>query len=292
MNNSSDNQDNIYLTSTNVNSKKNANISILNEKFSKEFYIKSNKKRNPLILPSISRNNLNRKNYSSFDIEDKPEISNLNSYFAPENYSEYNKSCNKYQRKLDPIIKERLAPKNVLMRNRRYDRFEQNAISDLNKDEMIHRSLGQGMFYRIQKYHELSRKKPYKIIYTVDYNNNDKYIKKFKHNKKNSKKIIKNKNINESQNINIPIYLREKYFNPNNYGNDNENENLKPMNELLVSYKPPSFILRKKNNENSLINQSLNYRNKLRDQKILMALIRSGDEDLKFNIGPNYENSL
>ena len=287
MNNSSDNQDNIYLTSTNVNTNHNTNISILNEKFSNEFYIKSNKKRNPLILPSISRNNLNRKNYSTLDIEDKPEISNLNSYFAPENYSEYNKSCNKYQRKLDPIIKERLAPKNVLMRNRKYDRFEQNAISDLNKDEMIHRSLGQGMFYRIQKYHQLNRKKPYKIIYSVDYNNNDKYIKKFK-NKKNSKKINKDKNLNESQNVNIPIYLREKVFNPNNYGNDNENENLKPMNELLVSYKPPSFILKKKYSDNSLINQSLNYRNKFRDQKILMALMRSGDEELKFNIGPNY----
>ena len=62
MNNSSDNQDNIYLTSTNVNTNHNTNISILNEKFSNEFYIKSNKKRNPLILPSISRNNLNRKN--------------------------------------------------------------------------------------------------------------------------------------------------------------------------------------------------------------------------------------
>ena len=173
------------------------------------------------------------------------------------------------------------------MRNRKYDRFEQNAISDLNKDEMIHRSLGQGMFYRIQKYHQLNRKKPYKIIYSVDYNNNDKYIKKFK-NKKNSKKIIKDKNLNESQNVNIPIYLREKVFNPNNYGNDNENENLKPMNELLVSYKPPSFILKKKYSDNSLINQSLNYRNKFRDQKILMALMRSGDEELKFNIGPNY----
>ena len=275
------------MTSTNVNTNHNTNISILNEKFSNEFYIKSNKKRNPLILPSISRNNLNRKNYSTLDIEDKPEISNLNSYFAPENYSEYNKSCNKYQRKLDPIIKDRLAPKNVLMRNRRYDRFEQNAISDLNRDEMIHRSLGQGMFYRIQKYHQLNRKKPYKIIYSVDYNNNDKYIKKFK-NKKNSKKIIKDKNLNESQNVNIPIYLREKVFNPNNYGNDNENENLKPMNELLVSYKPPSFILKKKYSDNSLINQSLNYRNKFRDQKILMALMRSGDEELKFNIGPNY----
>ena len=108
MNNSSDNQDNIYLTSTNVNTNHNTNISILNEKFSNEFYIKSNKKRNPLILPSISRNNLNRKNYSTLDIEDKPEISNLNSYFAPENYSEYNKSCNKYQRKLDPIIKDKI----------------------------------------------------------------------------------------------------------------------------------------------------------------------------------------
>ena len=287
MNNSSDNQDNIYLTSTNVNTNHNTNISILNEKFSKEFYIKSNKKRNPLILPSISRNNLNRKNYSTLDIEDKPEISNLNSYFAPENYSEYNKSCNKYQRKLDPIIKERLAPKNVLMRNRKYDRFEQNAISDLNKDEMIHRSLGQGMFYRILKYHQLNRKKPYKIIYSVDYNNNDKYIKKFKNNKKSSKKIIKDNKINESPKENIPLYLREKAFNPNNIEYENENE--KPMNELLVSYKPPSFVVKKKISQNSISNQNLNYRNKLRDQKILMALIKSGDEELKFNIGPNYE---
>jgi len=288
MNDLSDNQENIYLTSTNVKSRYNNKISLVNEKLPKELYIKSYKIKTPLILPSISRNTINKKSYNSYDLDKKPEISNLNSYFAPENYLEYDKSFNKYEKKLDPIIKDRLAPKNVLMRNRRYDRFEQNAISDLNRDEMIHRSLGQGMFYRILKYHQLNRKKPYKIIYTVDYNNNDKYIKKFKNNKKSSKKIIKDNKINESPKENIPLYLREKAFNPNNIEYENENE--KPMNELLVSYKPPSFVVKKKISQNSISNQNLNYRNKLRDQKILMALIKSGDEELKFNIGPNYEN--
>ena len=288
MNDLSDNQENIYLTSTNVKSRYNNKISLVNEKLPKELYIKSYKIKTPLILPSISRNTINKKSYNSYDLDKKPEISNLNSYFAPENYLEYDKSFNKYEKNLDPIIKDRLAPKNVLMRNRRYDRFEQNAISDLNRDEMIHRSLGQGMFYRILKYHQLNRKKPYKIIYTVDYNNNDKYIKKFKNNKKSSKKIIKDNKINESPKENIPLYLREKAFNPNNIEYENENE--KPMNELLVSYKPPSFVVKKKISQNSISNQNLNYRNKLRDQKILMALIKSGDEELKFNIGPNYEN--
>ena len=287
MNDLSDNQENIYLTSTNVKSRYNNKISLVNEKLPKELYIKSYKIKTPLILPSISRNTINKKSYNSYDLDKKPEISNLNSYFAPENYLEYDKSFNKYEKKLDPIIKDRLAPKNVLMRNRRYDRFEQNAISDLNRDEMIHRSLGQGMFYRILKYHQLNRKKPYKIIYTVDYNNNDKYIKKFKNNKKSSKKIIKDNKINESPKENIPLYLREKAFNPNNIEYENENE--KPMNELLVSYKPPSFVVKKKISQNSISNQNLNYRNKFRDQKILMALMRSGDEELKFNIGPNYE---
>ena len=287
MNDLSDNQENIYLTSTNVKSRYNNKISLINEKLPKELYIKSYKIKTPLILPSISRNTINKKSYNSYDLDKKPEISNLNSYFAPENYLEYDKSFNKYEKKLDPIIKDRLAPKNVLMRNRRYDRFEQNAISDLNRDEMIHRSLGQGMFYRILKYHQLNRKKPYKIIYTVDYNNNDKYIKKFKNNKKSSKKIIKDNKINESPKENIPLYLREKAFNPNNIEYENENE--KPMNELLVSYKPPSFVVKQKMSQNSISNQNLNYRNKLRDQKILMALIKSGDEELKFNIGPNYE---
>ena len=287
MNDLSDNQENIYLTSTNVKSRYNNKISLVNEKLPKELYIKSYKIKTPLILPSISRNTINKKSYNSYDLDKKPEISNLNSYFAPENYLEYDKSFNKYEKKLDPIIKDRLAPKNVLMRNRRYDRFEQNAISDLNRDEMIHRSLGQGMFYRILKYHQLNRKKPYKIIYTVDYNNNDKYIKKFKNNKKSSKKIIKDNKINESPKENIPLYLREKAFNPNNIEYENENE--KPMNELLVSYKPPSFVVKQKMSQNSISNQNLNYRNKLRDQKILMALIKSGDEELKFNIGPNYE---
>ena len=287
MNDLSDNQENIYLTSTNVKSRYNNKISLVNEKLPKELYITSYKIKTPLILPSISRNTINKKSYNSYDLDKKPEISNLNSYFAPENYLEYDKSFNKYEKKLDPIIKDRLAPKNVLMRNRRYDRFEQNAISDLNRDEMIHRSLGQGMFYRILKYHQLNRKKPYKIIYTVDYNNNDKYIKKFKNNKKSSKKIIKDNKINESPKENIPLYLREKAFNPNNIEYENENE--KPMNELLVSYKPPSFVVKKKISQNSISNQNLNYRNKLRDQKILMALIKSGDEELKFNIGPNYE---
>ena len=59
MNDLSDNQENIYLTSTNVKSRYNNKISLVNEKLPKELYIKSYKIKTPLILPSISRNTIN-----------------------------------------------------------------------------------------------------------------------------------------------------------------------------------------------------------------------------------------
>ena len=292
MNNLSENKEEIYLTSSHIHNKTN-NSSILNDNDSQEYY--SNKKKT-LFLPPIKTKFLKRQknNTTKFDNskEEKNEISNAHSYFMPENYMEYSESCNKFDRRLDRFVKEKLSLKNVLIKNRRYDEYEKSIISDLNKDEMIQRSIGQGMFFRIQKYNKINRKKPYKPNYiNYSYNDDEKYIKKYKrYNYKSfKKKFIKESILNENsvgrkekkekENDNIPIYLRENEFNPEFKERSSE---IRPLNELLNSFRPPSFIFKRNNDKKA------NITNKIRDQKILMALMKSGDIDLKFNIGPDF----
>jgi len=109
-------------------------------------------------------------------IQNTPRRNNINSYFSPENYHHFTESCNKYVSKLDPIIKESLSPKNIIMRTRKYDINENKMISDLNKDDIINRSAGKGIFYRILKYKNMIKKRPFKlIIKSVDYNNNERF---------------------------------------------------------------------------------------------------------------------
>ena len=155
---------------------------------SRNLYDRS-RRRNLLLSKNILspiKNELIKKNiFNNSLIEEKKSEKSLNSYFTPENFQQYTTSCNKYHHKLDHIIKDILSPKSLLMRNRRYDEKENNLISDMNKDEIIHRSAGQGMFFRIQKYKSLNNKKrPFQIIFNNTENkcDNDRYIKKKKYN--------------------------------------------------------------------------------------------------------------
>jgi hypothetical protein len=100
------------------------------------------------------------------------------------------------------------------MKNRRYDEKENMLISDMNKDEIIHRSAGKGMFLRIQKYNKLNRKKPFKLIINpFNQNNNERYIKKNKIN--NNENRFLEKEINEYNIIDKNIEFNNNEINLN-----------------------------------------------------------------------------
>ena len=161
------------------------------------------------------------------------------------------------------------------MRTRKYDINENKMISDLNKDDIINRSAGKGIFYRILKYKNMIKKRPFKlIIKSVDYNNNERFIKKINRNKE--IKIKKNNNKKKESNI-------DKIFGKKHIFSDDE-ENMKPLNELLWEIKPPKFKIKTIDHSKDLIKMG-EIENKTRDQRIINALIKSGDSELKFNIG-------
>lgn len=284
MNNISENKEEIYLTSTNIKDNKENDSSVLDDNNSSKYYLN---KKQILLLPPIKTKLIKRKKNKSSIIgnisDEKQELPNINSYFVPENFIEYSESCNKFERKLDKLIKEKLTLKNILMKKRCYNEYEKLIMSDLKKKEMIQRSLGNGMFFRIQKYHRMNKKKPFKLIYINNsYNNNERYIKQYKSNDNiiSKKKVIKDNSSNKNK-VNekeyIPFYFREKDFNPDL----RENFEKRSFTENLNSFRPNSFILKR----NKDTNKKSNIINKIRDQKIIMALMKSGDQNLKFNIG-------
>ena len=226
MNNLSENRNSdIFLTLPNINKPGTRNFINLKPSrrpffFSKKKYIFS-----PIKSKFLTRNLINNSLFEENKTQNL-QISDFNSYFLPENFQEYSTSCNKYQHKLDHVIKDLLSPKNILMKNRRYDEKENILISDMNKDEIIHRSAGKGMFLRIQKYNKLNRKKPFKlIINSFNNQNNERFIKKnkkiinenrFLENEINEYTSIDNKKINLNNNeINLIINNGKKVFQQN-----------------------------------------------------------------------------
>jgi len=212
MNNLFENQNSdIFLTLPNINKPDIRNFINLKPSrrpffFSKKKYIFS-----PIKSKFLTRNLINNSLFEENKTQNL-QISDFNSYFLPENFQEYSTSCNKYQHKLDHVIKDLLSPKNILMKNRRYDEKENILISDMNKDEIIHRSAGKGMFLRIQKYNKLNRKKPFKLIINPFNNqNNERFIKK-------NKKIINENNENRflENEINEYTSIDNKKINLNN----------------------------------------------------------------------------
>ena len=82
------------------------------------------------------------------------------------NFSNYKVSCNKYNQTLSKLIKLNFEPKRIIQHERKYDIKENKMISTLERNEMFNRSPGQGMFARLQRYKEMNRRIPFKIINT------------------------------------------------------------------------------------------------------------------------------
>ena len=233
--------------------------------FSENNIFKQNKKK--LHLPSISnkiKNNFHNNNDNII------QIPNLNSYFTPENFQEYSKSFNKYEHKLDPLIKEKLSLKNIIMNNRKYNKIEKMIYSNFRRDEMNHRAAGKGIFFLFQKYNQKNRRKPIQLKLKINDNNEQKYFKK-NHSKRNS---LNNNNYKQNN-----ILVSSKKNNKNNINITDINKN----NKILITNHQNSFT--KKNNNKSVDLKIEQIINRIRDQRIISALKRSGDENLMFNIG-------
>ncbi len=259
MNNISDAKEDIYLTT--------CNASIQTEDNMIYDYTNSNydsPKKKQIILPFITNQLIKEKiihNYkkslSSEEFEDiRPQIAYVNSNIVSDNYLEYNET-----------LKEKIPIKEKLLKNRKYTQLEKNLVSDLMKNEMKHRSPGQGMFVKIQKYNQLIRRKPInfnKINFT------ERYFKKITDLKKNNI-ILKNKKINNFvKNDEIPIFLKDKILSTN-YTIDNENT---MRNEKKPEKK---FIFNSLNYFNDR-NKSLT--NRIRNQKIV--IINNNNNNIKY----------
>ena len=254
-------QNNYIKSINNKNNLYNSDIIKYSGFFSDDNIFKTNKKK--LHLPSLS-NKISRNKLLYND--NKIQISNLNSYFIPENFQEYSKSFNKYEHKLDPLIKEKLSLKNIIMNNRKYNKIEKILYSNFRKDEMKHRASGQGIFFLFEKYNKNNKRKPIQLKIKNNSNNKEKYLKKID----NKRNILNNNNYNQNNN-----YSSSKKHNKNIITEINKKNK--------INQNQSSFI--KKNNNKSEDLKIVQLINRLRDQRIISALKNSGDENLIFNIG-------
>lgn len=249
---------NNFTSNDNTNNLKDSEIIEISVFFSNDKVFKNKKRK--LNLPPISNEEFySSRNYNEEDQFQKPNLK-INSCFVPENYKEYSKSCNKYQYKIDPFLKEKLSPKNILIKNRQYDNYERNLISDFKRDEMLQRAAGQGIFLRFQSYNKLKNKRPLKIH--INQNNNDRYIKK---------PNIENKRYNLNEN-NKTKNIMKYYSNSRNIFEGKTHHKTYSFNKKEIEKKPIDIKIKFQSN-------------RMKDQKIISALKKSGDENLRFYIG-------
>ena len=223
---------------------------------------------NPNINLQINNNNNNNNN-------------NLNSYFQKQNYDLYYDSCNKFIPKIDKIFKDSIDPKNIILQSRHYDYKENKILSDINKDEMIQRSLGQGMPIKLIQYKKLNHRRNKNLCDSYDNNNNYLLYELIKNNL-----VIENEKI---KNHLKEVKIKRKKTKPNYNHLYTENYSIRksilkqtPMNQLFRNDKPPSLLIN--NEKEKQNNKDFDYKTKMRDQDILRSLEKSGNNELKYII--------
>ena len=276
----------IYITSPEINENtKNELPQILTEYKEKKYLTQDNFK-----FPKKTYNK-NLKKISNNPINDEIDFSNINPCFSKENFYDYKESCNKFYPKMDHILKDNLSPRNIILKTRKFDNYEKQIISELKKDEIIQRSPGQGIFMRIQQYKTLTKNIPFKLI-----------LSNLEYGKVNLDNDDYKKQISKTPSFKIKKSIRPKIFHLYNEKNKNENNNkdnnknhkkfhhrrssiLKaPMNDLLRNDKPPSLIYRQVDSISNILKLN-NMKNKIRDNIILQALEKCGEEDARHLIG-------
>ena len=236
---------------------------------------------NKIILSKRFKFNKFQNNNPNINIQINNNNNNLNSYFQKQNYDLYYNSCNKFIPKIDKIFKDSIDPKNIILQSRHYDYKENKILSDINKDEMIQRSLGQGMPIKLIQYKKLNHRRNKSLCDSYDNNNN--YL---------LYELIKNKLVIENEKIKNhlkEVKIKRKKTKPNYNHLYTENYSIRksilkqtPMNQLFRNDKPPSLLI---NNEKEKQNNNyFDYKTKMRDQDILRSLEKSGNNELKYII--------
>ena len=285
----------IYLTSTNEIESRNNHISsndlpnvyeTISSSPEKKLFpnLKMIKTSNKLIDLRKQKN----KSYSYKDLNEdiisenlkNKHLSSLHPYFKRENFDFYYESCNKFLPKIDPIFKDNINPKSIILKTRLYNEDENKIISELNKDEMIQRSNGNGMFMKIQKYKKLYKYHPFKLII----NNLDKCKEIIHSPKKKEENEIETKKTIDSIQLNKPKFkhLYENYSLPKRKSTFRSIK--APMVELLRNDKPPSLLERIKE-ENKKPLSLLEFNIKTKDLQMMRLLEKIGEKDLRYHIG-------
>jgi hypothetical protein len=286
------NQENgIYLTSTNeIQSRNIQSSNDLPDVFDSISSTSPEKKLFPnlkMIKTSSKLSNLKKpknKSYSYKDLNEdiiseniKNKISSLHPYFKRENFDFYYESCNKFLPKIDPIFKDSINPKSIILKTRVYNEDENKIISELNKDEMIQRSNGNGMFMKIQKYKQLYKYHPFKLIIS----NLDKCKEIIHSPQKKQENEIETKKTIDSMQLNKPKFKHlYDFFLPKRKSTFRSIQ--APMVELLRNDKPPS-LLERLDNKKPL--SSLEYNIKTKDLQMMRLLEKIGEKDLRYHIG-------
>jgi hypothetical protein len=284
------NHSGIYLTGTNeVNNNLSSiqtNEIIVNKSSIlppiKNFHSISKNLDNKIILSNrfkLNKFQINNPNIN-LQINNNNNNNNLNSYFQKQNYDLYYDSCNKFIPKIDKIFKDSIDPKNIILQSRHYDYKENKILSDINKDEMIQRSLGQGMPIKLIQYKKLNRRKNKRLFDSYD-NNNYLLYELIKNNLVIENEKVKNhlKEVNISRKKTKPNY---NHLYTENYSVRKSLLKHTPMNQLFRNDKPPNLLInheKKKQNK-----KDFDYKTKMRDQDILRSLEKSGNNELKYII--------
>ena len=245
-----------------------------------------------LNLPKINKTKI--KDYTNEFSDSEIIYTNFHSSFSPENFYDYGESCNKFYPKMDKTLKDGLCPRNIILKTRKYNEEERKIISDLKKDEMIQRSIGQGMHMRIQGYRTLNKREPFKLILSKleagkiydksDFENKKIEIKENEiEDNKNKDNIIKDgyHMIKNRKSIKPKIYhlYKEKKKRTEKFVKRRSSLLNRPLNDLIRDDKPPSFI----DKESFAIIKNMKNRN--RDYEVLHALEKCGEIDLKYYLG-------
>ena len=284
------NHSGIYLTGTNeVNNNLSSiqkNDIIVNKSSIlppiKNFHSISKNLDNKIILSNRFKLNKFQINNQNINLQIKNNNNNnLNSYFQKQNYDLYYNSCNKFIPKIDKIFKDSIDPKNIILQSRHYDYKENKILSDLNKDEMIQRSLGQGMPIKLIQYKKLNHRRNKSLCDSYDNNNNYLLYELIKNNL-----VIENEKI---KNHLKEVKIKRKKTKPNYNHLYTENYSIRksilkqtPMNQLFRNDKPPSLLIN--NEKEKQNNKDFDYKTKMRDQDILRSLEKSGNNELKYII--------
>jgi hypothetical protein len=293
------NENGIYLTSTNEIQSRNVHIS--SNELPDLYETNDSGYNENKLLPNIKMikisnklTNLKKQKNKSYSYKDLNEnyisenlknkgVSNLHPYFNKENFDFYYESCNKFLPKIDPIFKENINPKNIILKTRLYNEDENKIISELNKDEMIQRSSGNGIFMKIQKYKKLYRYHPFKLII----NNLDKckeIINTSNINNNKKENVIETKKTIDSIQLNKPKFkhLYENFSTPKRKSTFRSIKT--PLIELLRNDKPPSLLERIKD-ENKKPLGSVEFNIKTQDMQLMRLLEKIGEKDLRYHIG-------